>query len=66
MKDKHLLIVGLGNSGKDYENTRHNAGANLVTFLSKEWSIELKEDKKLLGLIGSSKIGSNKVTLFIP
>ena len=66
MKDKNLLIVGLGNSGKDYENTRHNAGANLVTFLSKEWSIELKEDKKLLGLIGSSKIGSNKVTLFIP
>ncbi len=66
MKDKHLLIVGLGNSGKDYENTRHNAGANLVTFLSKEWSMELKEDKKLLGLIGSSKIGSNKVTLFIP
>ncbi len=66
MKDKHLLIVGLGNSGKDYVNTRHNAGADLVTFLSKEWSIELKENKKLLGSIGSSEKGSNKVTLFIP
>lgn len=66
MKDKHLLIVGLGNSGKDYENTRHNVGADLVSFLSKEWDIELKENKKLSGLIGSSKIGSKKVTLFLP
>ena len=66
MKDKHLLIVGLGNSGKDYENTRHNVGADLVSFLSKEWDIELKESKKLSGLIGSSKTGSNKVTLFLP
>ena len=66
MKEKHLLIVGLGNSGKDYENTRHNAGAELVSFLSKEWDIELKEDKKLSGLIGSSKMGSKKVTLFLP
>ena len=66
MKDKHLLIVGLGNSGKDYENTRHNVGADLVSFLSKEWDIELKESKKLSGLIGSSKMGSKKVTLFLP
>ena len=66
MKDKHLLIVGLGNSGKDYENTRHNVGADLVSFLSKEWDIELKESKKLSGLIGSSKTGSKKVTLFLP
>ena len=66
MKDKHLLIVGLGNSGKDYENTRHNVGADLVSFLSKEWDIELKESKKLSGLIGSSKMGSKKITLFLP
>ncbi len=66
MKDKHLLIVGLGNSGKDYENTRHNVGADLVSFLSKEWDIELKENKKLSGLIGSSKMGSKKITLFLP
>lgn len=66
MKDKHLLIVGLGNSGKDYENTRHNVGADLVSFLSEEWDIELKENKKLSGLIGSSKMGSKKVTLFLP
>ena len=66
MKDKHLLIVGLGNSGKDYENTRHNVGADLVSFLSKEWDIELKESKKLSGLIGSSKTGSKIVTLFLP
>ena len=66
MKDKHLLIVGLGNSGKDYENTRHNVGADLVSFLSEEWDIELKENKKLSGLIGSSKMGSKKITLFLP
>lgn len=33
------LIVGLGNPGKDYENTRHNAGASLVDFIAKKQSV---------------------------
>lgn len=30
------LVVGLGNPGKEYENTRHNTGRILVSFLEKK------------------------------
>ena len=34
---KKCLIVGLGNPGKKYENTRHNAGFMFLDYLIKEW-----------------------------
>lgn len=34
---KKYLIVGLGNPGKKYENTRHNAGFMFLDYLIKEW-----------------------------
>lgn len=37
-------LVGLGNPGEDYVNSRHNAGSMLVDFLSKNMK-ELKEKK---------------------
>lgn len=40
------IIVGLGNAGKEYENTRHNAGFTFVDFLAKKFSLNLKFDKK--------------------
>lgn len=32
------LVVGLGNPGREYENTYHNAGALLTDFLSKKFA----------------------------
>jgi len=39
------LIVGLGNMGADYDNTRHNIGFEVVDHLAKEFEVEFKNDQ---------------------
>ncbi|MBB5322728.1 aminoacyl-tRNA hydrolase [Marinobacter oulmenensis] len=45
-----VMVVGLGNPGSDYENTRHNAGALFVEALAREAGQALRPDKKYHGL----------------
>ena len=47
-----LLIVGLGNPGKQYEHTRHNVGEDFIDILANKYEIELKKEKKFLGSYG--------------
>lgn len=56
------IIIGLGNPGKEYENTRHNAGYMFVDALINsndlapaDQNIELKLDKKFKALIAKIK-----------
>ncbi|MGO8752427.1 MAG: hypothetical protein ACLQNE_41335 [Thermoguttaceae bacterium] len=35
------LIIGLGNPGKQYENTRHNAGFWAIDELSRKWHVPI-------------------------
>ncbi len=41
------LIIGLGNPGKEYEHTRHNAGFLCMDQLAKNLNLKLKLDKKM-------------------
>ncbi|MDO8581818.1 MAG: aminoacyl-tRNA hydrolase [bacterium] len=42
-QEKYMkLIVGLGNPGKEYEDTRHNIGREIVRALANDWKLEKK------------------------
>ena len=61
-----LLVVGLGNIGKEYENTRHNVGFNVINKLEGKLNLEFNEEKKFKGLISKCNIGSEKVIFLKP
>ncbi len=60
------LIVGLGNPGAEYENTRHNAGAWFVEFFAAQKNISLIREKKFNGMIAQASMAENLFWLLIP
>ena len=46
------LVVGLGNPGKEYERTRHNAGFWLVERFATQNHVALRKDAKFQALVG--------------
>ena len=60
-----FVIVGLGNPGKKYENTRHNAGFIMIDALADKYGISVKE-KKHKALCGTGVIEGVKVLLVKP
>lgn len=60
-----LLIVGLGNPGVQYENTRHNIGFKVIDNIAKEYNIEINR-QKFKGVYGEGFINGEKVILLKP
>ena len=59
------MIAGLGNPGKEYNNTRHNIGFAFIDALAQEYDINVM-DVKLKALTGKGMIGGQKVLLVKP
>ena len=61
---KKYLIVGLGNIGAEYVNTRHNIGFKIVDFLAKEEGISFETVK--LGSLAEYKFKGRTFMLLKP
>lgn len=60
------LIVGLANPGKEYEKTRHNAGAWLVEAIAQQTRTTLRLESKFHGLQGIVHAFDHTLYLLIP
>lgn len=60
------LIVGLGNPGREYETTRHNAGFWWVDELARLHKLDFRNDAKFHGLTARGQLHGHEVLLLKP
>lgn len=60
-----FIIAGLGNPGKEYEGTRHNAGFDVIDALADKYNISVNE-RKGRAFCGKGIIAGQKVLLVKP
>ena len=59
------LVVGLGNPGDKYYNTRHNAGFLTMDFISQKLGVKVNKIK-FKSLVAEAEMGGKKVLLMKP
>jgi PTH1 family peptidyl-tRNA hydrolase len=60
------LIVGLGNPGKKYEQTRHNVGFAAVDLLARKNGLEFRKSLKMKGALAKGTIAGEPCALLKP
>lgn len=66
MSNKVKMMVGLGNPGSEYEQTRHNAGFWFIDELAWQYKATLKEEKKFFGSVARISISGSDLWLLKP
>jgi len=61
-----FVIVGLGNPGNEYENTRHNVGFSAVDRLAATLGVSLEKNRKLHVKMGDTLVEGKRVYLVEP
>jgi PTH1 family peptidyl-tRNA hydrolase len=60
-------VIGLGNPGSEYDNTRHNTGRMAAELFAKENSFpNIEEDRMFQSHVAVGKVGKEKVTVLLP
>ena len=65
-QDRIRMIVGLGNPGPEYADTRHNAGFWLVDLLAQRHGGAFRQERKFAAEVASSRVGAAEVLLVKP
>lgn len=60
------LIVGLGNPGDKYTDTRHNAGEWLIERLARRFNVSLNPESKFFGKTARTLVNRKEVRLLVP
>jgi peptidyl-tRNA hydrolase, PTH1 family len=60
-----LLVVGLGNPGEEYAQTRHNVGAEVVEILARRHGGKLRKQKER-SLTDEVNVGGKRMALAVP
>lgn len=60
------LIIGLGNPGEQYTNTRHNAGVWFLDAVAREFGGVMKAEKKFFGAVATILVAGAPVKLLAP
>ena len=60
------LIVGLGNPGDKYEDTRHNAGEWLIALLARRFNVTLNAENKFFGKVGKTLMNGKEIRFLVP